>query len=219
MAFASSTAAALSALAEEAQRLATLGGFTVEPAHFVFAGQLPGVEPPRPNTFSHAFARIRERAGVAADVHLHSLRHFQATALDTVISERQKQARLGWSTVHMACHHTDGIDEEDRRAAEHIGRLLAGEEHCALTYKQAANRARMNNELFEGRPAVTTSGRQWPSVPPTSTPSGAESFAVHCVTVTVPSPWPAALFRPSVTPMPLLPARTELPPSLPIGSE
>jgi integrase len=53
------------------------------------------------------------------------LRHFQATALDAVISERQKQSRLGWSTVHMARHYTDAVDEEDRRAAEHLGRLLS----------------------------------------------------------------------------------------------
>ena len=55
------------------------------------------------------------------DLHLHSLRHFQATSLDAVIPERQKQARLGWSTVHMARHYTDTISSEDRKAAEHIG--------------------------------------------------------------------------------------------------
>jgi hypothetical protein len=52
------------------------------------------------------------------------LRHFQATSLDAVIPERQKQARLGWSTVHMARHYTDAISSEDRKAAEHIGTLL-----------------------------------------------------------------------------------------------
>ena len=41
-----------------------------------------------------------------------------------MIPERQKQARLGWSTVHMARHYTDSISSEDRRAAEHIGSLL-----------------------------------------------------------------------------------------------
>jgi integrase len=61
---------------------------------------------------------------VADDIHLHSLRHFHATALDPVISERQKQARLGWSTVQMSRHYTDAIREEDRRAAEHVGRLI-----------------------------------------------------------------------------------------------
>jgi integrase len=75
---------------------------------------------------SHAFGRIRASAGVPSDVHLHSLRHFQATALDPIISEAQKQTRLGWSTVHMARHYTDGLDAEDRRAADHMGTLLAG---------------------------------------------------------------------------------------------
>jgi integrase len=73
---------------------------------------------------SKAFTRLRAKAGVAQDVHLHSLRHFHATALDSVISERQKQARLGWSTVRMARHYTDAITAEDQRAAEHVGRLL-----------------------------------------------------------------------------------------------
>ena len=60
----------------------------------------------------------------ASDVHLHSLRHFQSTRLDTVISEAQKQARMGWASVHMSRHYTDAITEEDRRAAEHIGEAL-----------------------------------------------------------------------------------------------
>lgn len=94
------------------------------PRAFVFStGEDPAL-PPHPDSMSHAFSRARELAGVADDVHLHSLRHFQATALDAVISEAQNQARLGWATVHMARHYTDAIGEEDRRAAEHIGLLL-----------------------------------------------------------------------------------------------
>ena len=73
---------------------------------------------------SHAFDRIRKRAGVSKELHLHSLRHFQATAIDGVVSERQKQARLGWATVQMARHYTDAVGEEDRKASEHVGRLL-----------------------------------------------------------------------------------------------
>jgi integrase len=61
---------------------------------------------------------------VAGDIHLHSLRHFQSTQLDAVLSEAQKQARLGWATVHMARHYTDVVPAEDRRAAEHIGGVL-----------------------------------------------------------------------------------------------
>ncbi|MHB1504520.1 MAG: hypothetical protein ACYCTL_10895 [Acidimicrobiales bacterium] len=43
-----------------------------------------------------------------------------------MIPERQKQARLGWSTVHMARHYTDPLSEEDERAAKHMGNLLDG---------------------------------------------------------------------------------------------
>jgi integrase len=87
----------------------------------------PGGELPlHPDTLSKAFSKARKSAGVAADIHLHSFRHFQATALDSVISERQKQSRLGWATVHMARHYTDAVPEDDRRAAEHIGGLLSG---------------------------------------------------------------------------------------------
>ncbi len=121
------TLGTLSALRTETESLATVGGVVVEPAHFVFAPEVPGTLPPHPDSMSHAFRRIRDAAGIAGDVHLHSLRHFQATALDPVISEAQKQSRLGWSTVHMARHYTDGVEEEDRRAAEHIGALLSGD--------------------------------------------------------------------------------------------
>jgi hypothetical protein len=73
---------------------------------------------------SHAFGRIRECAGVSGDVHMHSLRHFQSTVLDSVISEAQKQARLGWATVQMARHYTDAVGDEDRRAAAYVGDVL-----------------------------------------------------------------------------------------------
>jgi integrase len=96
----------------------------LDPAGFVFSFVPGGTTPPHPDAMSRAFTRLRRKAGVAQDVHLHSLRHFHATALDTVISERHKQARLGWSTVRMARHYTDAISTEDQRAADHVGRLL-----------------------------------------------------------------------------------------------
>ena len=65
--------------------------------------------PPHPDALSHTFASIRTKAKVAPDIHMHSLRHFHATVLDPVISEAQKQARLGWSTVKMARHYTDSV--------------------------------------------------------------------------------------------------------------
>ena len=72
---------------------------------FVFSLEPGGTTPPHPDVISHAFASLRDRAKVAGDVHLHSLRHFQATVIDSVVSERQKQARLGSATVHMARHY------------------------------------------------------------------------------------------------------------------
>ncbi len=101
-------------------------GVTLADDAYVFAPEPPYRLPPHPDSFSHAFARVRRAAGVASDVHLHSLRHFSATELDAVISERQKQARLGWSTVHMARHYTDAVASEDRRAAAHMGAVVDG---------------------------------------------------------------------------------------------
>jgi integrase len=94
---------------------------------FVFSAESAGAAPLHPDTVSHGFSVIRKRSGVASELHLHSLRHFHATQLDPIVSEKQKQARLGWATVHMARHYTDAIEEEDRRAAVHVGRMLSGE--------------------------------------------------------------------------------------------
>ncbi len=116
----------LLALRASQDRLASLLGSVLAESSFAFSTEPGGQEPPSPNHLSRAFERVRGRARVATDVHLHSLRHFHATTIDAVVSEAQKQARLGWSTVQMARHYTDVVAEEDRRAAEHVGRLVAG---------------------------------------------------------------------------------------------
>ena len=118
------TIAALQSLHQEQNELAEFAGVSLDPDGFAFSFEPGGTIPPHPDAMTKAFTRLRSVARVAKDVHLHSLRHFNATALDPVISERQKQARLGWSTARMARHYTDPIGEEDRRAAAHIGRLL-----------------------------------------------------------------------------------------------
>jgi integrase len=117
----------LADLLAEQRGLASTCGHEVCPDSFVFSFEPGGERPPYPDSFSHAMTRLRQKAGVKADVHLHSLRHFHATVLDPVISEAQKQARLGWSTVQMARHYTDGVAAEDRRAAKHVGELLGSE--------------------------------------------------------------------------------------------
>ena len=115
----------LSQLRAEQEALAVISEVPLTDSGFVLSVEPGGDVPLHPDTLSKAFAKARKVAGIEADVHLHSLRHFQATTLDSVISEKQKQSRLGWSTVHMARHYTDAIPAEDRRAAEHVGRVLA----------------------------------------------------------------------------------------------
>ncbi|WP_298443211.1 site-specific integrase [Ferrimicrobium sp.] len=92
---------------------------------FLFSFDPGGVTPPYPDVFTKQFTSFRKRYGVAADIHLHSFRHFAATFLDGVVSERQKQARMGWSTTHMSRHYTDAISQEDKRAAKAIGEVLS----------------------------------------------------------------------------------------------
>jgi integrase len=121
------TLSQLQAYLSTCRELARECGVSLNVDGFVFTSDPSGREPQHPDTVSHAFAAIRAKAGVPKELHLHSLRHFHATALDPVISERQKQARLGWATAHMARHYTDAIDAEDRRAAVHVGALLDGD--------------------------------------------------------------------------------------------
>jgi integrase len=118
------TLATLQALRTSQEGLAKTCDVGIADDGFVFSYEPGSAEPPHPDTMSHMFTKVRRRAETASDIHLHSLRHFQATVLDRVVPERQKQARLGWSTVHMARHYTDVIAAEDLRAAEHVGRLL-----------------------------------------------------------------------------------------------
>ncbi len=117
---------ALRILRVEQEALAALAEVALPEDSFAFSADPDGEVPPYPDTLSRAFNKAVIAAKLPPDLHLHSLRHFQATSLDTVIPERQKQARLGWSTVHMARHYTDPLSAEDRRAARHIGNLLDG---------------------------------------------------------------------------------------------
>ncbi len=109
------------------EELARLCERSLDDQSFVFSAEPGGSTPLYPDTVTHGFDVIRKRSGVASDLHVHSLRDFHATLLDPIISEKQKQARLGWATVHMARHYTDAIEEEDRRAATHVASVLRGE--------------------------------------------------------------------------------------------
>jgi len=118
------TMAALRALRLDNEALAIECGTILDPDGFVFSVEPDGGAAPHPDVFTAKFRKLCDRAGVASDVHLHSLRHFQSTQLDSVLTPKQKQARMGWSTVHMDRLYTDVISSEDRRAADHIGILL-----------------------------------------------------------------------------------------------
>ena len=48
---------------------------------FVFSVEPDGKLPPHPDPFTSGFRKVAKLAGVPADVHLHSLRHFQSTEL------------------------------------------------------------------------------------------------------------------------------------------
>ncbi len=135
------TNASIRSVAIDSRTLETLERLQVEQSHlaeaaevallidgFVFSYEPGGTIPPYPDTLSRAFIELRKLAKVARDIHLHSLRHFQATTLDPIISERQKQARLGWSTAQMTRHYTDPISSEDRRAAAHIANIIDSDE-------------------------------------------------------------------------------------------
>jgi len=120
----SGTLAALEELRTEQRRVAGIAGQAFAEENYIFGSDPTDPVPPHPDAMTKAFGRARARAGVAPDVHLHSLRHFQSTQLDAVISEAQKQARMGWATIQMARHYTGVVTEEDRRAADHIGAVL-----------------------------------------------------------------------------------------------
>jgi integrase len=123
------TLAALRSMRADAEDFAKECGERLHDDGFVFSVSPDGLAIPHPDVFSRSFRRLCDRVGVAPDVHLHSLRHFQSTEIDAVVTEAQKQARMGWSTIHMARHYTDAISSEDRRAADHIGVLL-DQENC-----------------------------------------------------------------------------------------
>jgi integrase len=120
------TLAILRELRSSQHQLAELCDVPFAEDGFLFSTEPGGKLPPHPEALSHTFIKVRRSAGIAADVRLHSLRHFQATILDPIIPESQRQARMGWSTIRMARHYTDGIATEDQRAAEHVARVLDG---------------------------------------------------------------------------------------------
>jgi integrase len=76
------TMSELMALRERQLKLAAFAGVPLAQDGFVFSFEPGGAVPPHPDAMTKSFTKLRTVAGVPKDVHLHSLRHFQATALE-----------------------------------------------------------------------------------------------------------------------------------------
>jgi len=115
---------ALRQLRDRTSDLATTCEVVLDIDGFVFSSSPDGRTPPHPEAMSKAFASARSKAGLPADLHLHSMRHFVSTELDPVISQRQRMARLGHTTVPTTNRYTHQLTEQDRIAADYLRERL-----------------------------------------------------------------------------------------------
>ncbi len=120
------TLSALRDLRAEVEDIARKCEVSLVPDAFVFSTDPTGATPPHPDSMSHAFAVIRMRGELAPDLHLNSMRHWQSTTLDPIVSQKQKMARMGHTTVPVSHRYTHKLTEEDRKAAEHVASKLNG---------------------------------------------------------------------------------------------
>jgi integrase len=122
-----STVASLVAHHERSEHIATMCGVVLDGSAFVFSHEPDGSRPWRPDVVTHAFGRLRARAGLPG-VRLHDLRHFVATRLlASGVDVRTVAGRLGHrnaaTTLNVYSHF---LQEADREAADLIGRLVQG---------------------------------------------------------------------------------------------
>jgi integrase len=112
---------------ERSEQVATMCGTVLDGSAFVFSHEPDGSRPWRPDVVTHAFGRLRDRAGLSS-VRLHDLRHFVATRLlASGVDVRTVAGRLGHrnaaTTLNVYSHF---LEEADREAAELMGRLVRG---------------------------------------------------------------------------------------------
>jgi integrase len=112
---------------ERCEHVAAMCGIVLSDSAFVFSHAPDGSRPWRPDVVTHAFMRLRERAGLPG-VRLHDLRHFVATRLlASGVDVRTVAGRLGHrnpaTTLNVYSHF---LEEADRDAADLMGRLVLG---------------------------------------------------------------------------------------------
>jgi integrase len=110
------------------QDAARVCGIALTSSAYVFSHEPDGSRPWRPDVVTHAFVRLRDRAGLPG-VRLHDLRHFVATRLlASGVDVRTVAGRLGHrnaaTTLNVYSHF---LTEPDREAAYLMGRLVRAE--------------------------------------------------------------------------------------------
>lgn len=102
-------------------------GATLDPDPWIFSHALRADQPPRPDSFTRAFNRLRDRLGLT--VRLHDLRHAHATQLLTAgIDVRTVAGRLGHSSASTTLNiYAHFVASADRAAADITRGLLRKE--------------------------------------------------------------------------------------------
>jgi integrase len=111
------------ALAAQAER-ALLFGVPLDPDPWIFSFAIPADTPPRPDAFTRAFMRIRDRLGLK--VRLHDLRHYHATSLLTAgVDVRTVAGRLGHASPNTTLNvYAAWQPAADRKASDVAADLL-----------------------------------------------------------------------------------------------
>lgn len=121
------TVAALRAELERQQASAERYGFPWEPTFPVIASGRPG-RPPKVDTLSHWWARVRTDAGLPETVRLHDLRHFSITQLlDAGVPVAAVAERHGHASKTTTLNiYASATRRADQQSADVMGAVLDG---------------------------------------------------------------------------------------------
>ncbi len=108
-----------------ALELGLAAGVKVDPSGYLFAVDLMGKTPLRPDSMSRSFRRVQAQAGVDG-VRLHDLRHYVATQLLAAgVDVRTVAGRLGHRSASTTLNvYSHFLPEADRAASEVLASLL-----------------------------------------------------------------------------------------------